>query len=133
MELLLEFYDLMEDDLVEMVENSRKNGIIPCFVNANFITLIPEESKPSSLSEFHLISLCNLLYKLISKIIANPMHRGLSQGLSREQFIFLYNRQILYVEGSSQEVTHSMKVKQNPSMVLKLDIVKNMIVRLVYF
>jgi hypothetical protein len=72
-----------------MVEESRRLGKINGGLNATFLMLIPKASKSITYKDFHPISLCNLCYKIISKIIANPIKSFLSRSLSEEQLGFL--------------------------------------------
>ena len=44
--------------------------------------------------------------------------------LSREQFEFLKNQQILKVVGITQEVLHSIKLKRLEALVLNMDLIK---------
>ena len=67
-----------------MVEEVKLEGRVSGVLNATFIALIPKESTHSSYNNFHPISLCNHVYKLISKIIASMMKQGLSDGISKE-------------------------------------------------
>ena len=71
------------------------------------------------------ISLCNLIYKLISKVIANRLKPILDRTISAEQYGFLKNRQILEPMGTTQEVLHSIKSKNLKASVLNLDLVKD--------
>jgi hypothetical protein len=61
-------------------------------LNVTFIALILKSDKPESFSGFRPISLCNLDYKVISKIIASRIKYFLSKGISKEQFGFLDDR-----------------------------------------
>ena len=42
----------------------------PAF-NSTFLTLIPKEAKATIAQDFHPITLCNVIFKLITKVIAN--------------------------------------------------------------
>ena len=44
--------------------------------------------------------------------------------ISREQFVFLKNRQIVEPIGITQEILHSVKTKNTCALILKLDLVK---------
>ena len=59
------------------------------FVNATYITLIPKVDKTNNSDEYRMISLCNLLYKVVSKIIAERMKPVLGRFVSTKQFGFL--------------------------------------------
>jgi hypothetical protein len=65
-----------------MVEESRSQGSIVGGLNSTFLTLIPKANKPTTFEDYRPISLCNLCYKIISKIIANQIKPFLSEALS---------------------------------------------------
>jgi hypothetical protein len=79
MEFFIHFYDLVAKDLVEAVEESCISGEVNRSLNLTFIALIPKVSGPTNFGDFHLIALCNLCYKLISKIIAKRLRPILSR------------------------------------------------------
>ena len=78
-----------------MVEESRKEGIFYESLSETFIDLILKSSNPNRLSVFRQVSLFNLVYKRIYKMIENGLKTYLSIRISREQFGFLHNRHIL--------------------------------------
>lgn len=71
-------------ELVRMVEEAWLKGKILGGVNATFIALIPKNTNPVSFQDYHPISLCNMIYKVNSKTIAQRMKVGLSRGISIE-------------------------------------------------
>ena len=73
MEFYLHFLDLLGGDLVAAIEDSLVSGIILSSLNHTYITLIPKTDHPLSFLEFRPIALCNLLYKMITKIIAGRL------------------------------------------------------------
>jgi hypothetical protein len=75
----------MGPELLEVVEESRLKGKVNGALNATFIALILKSDKPESFAGFRPISLCNLIYKIISKIIASRIKSYLSKGISKEQ------------------------------------------------
>jgi hypothetical protein len=118
-EFFLAFFDLLGNELLEAVEESRQKGRVVGALNATFLALIPKRDKPDTFEGFRPISLCNLAYKIITKIIASRIKASLSTGISKEQFGFLEGRQISDAIGVAQEALHSIKIKNYKALVLK--------------
>eukprot|EP00253_Pinus_taeda_P029408 PITA_29408 len=111
-------------EITDVVEDSRQKGVIYRPFNSRFIALIPKKDDPESFEDFRPISLCNCIYKIISKVIALRIAPILSRNISMEQFGFLDGRQIHEAIGVAQEVTHSIKTKKKKGVVLKIDLSK---------
>jgi hypothetical protein len=107
-----------------LVEEIRLTGKIPLSLNSTFIALIPKKDNPDTLDDFRPISLCNCIYKIVSKVIARRVKRILSDKISSEQFRFLEGRQIHEAIGVAQEALHSIKSRKLRSAVLKIDLSK---------
>ena len=107
-----------------MIEESRRQRKIVGTLTSTFISLIPKCEKIDSYNDFMPISLYNLVYKLISKIITNRINPNISKGISKEQFGFSSNRQVLDVNGVSKECLHTVKLKKVDALILKMDLVK---------
>jgi hypothetical protein len=118
------FFDLIGADLLQVVEESRKNGHIYAPINTTFIALIPKKDEPQSFDDFRPISLCNCLYKIIAKIIARRLKPILSNKISKEQFGFLQGRQIHEAISVAQETLHSLKITKSQGAILKIDLSK---------
>jgi hypothetical protein len=123
-EFFIFFFDLVGEDLLAFVEDSRRLGTIYGGINATFLTLIPKANKPASFDDFRPISLCNLCYKIISKLIANRLITILSEKISTEQLGFLKGRHIQDAIGTAHEFLHSIKKYKLKALVLKLDLKK---------
>jgi hypothetical protein len=100
-EFFIHCFDLVGDDLLALVEDSRLHGSVNKSLNVTFLTLIPKVNNPSSFRDYKPIALCNLCYKLISNIIANMLKPILSRSLLEEQLGFLKGRQILDAIGTT--------------------------------
>ena len=82
-EFLLEFLDLIGLESLEIVEEYILLGFVSSVMNATFITLIAKKEKPETFNEFCPMSLCNLVYKVMSKIIASYLKPVLSKSMSK--------------------------------------------------
>lgn len=77
-ELYLGLFDIIGADLLKVMEESRREGFIHATLNSTFIALIPKADNLSKMDYFRPISLCNYLYKIISKGIAKRLKDILS-------------------------------------------------------
>jgi hypothetical protein len=123
-EFFVHFLDLVGEDLLNMVEETRLKGKIYGGLNSTFIALIHKVNKPIGFGDYRTISLCNLYYKIISKIITNRIKPCLSNLISKEQLGFLKGRHIQDAIGIVQECLHSIRKKKLKDLVLKLDLQK---------
>jgi hypothetical protein len=123
-EFVLGFFDLLGQDILKLVEEIRITGQMPLSLNSTFIALIPKKDNPDTLDDFRPISLCNCIYKIVSKIVARRVKRILSDKILSEQFGFLEGRQIHEALGVAQEALHSIKSRKLKSVVLKNDLSK---------
>uniref|UniRef100_A0A803QPF5 Reverse transcriptase domain-containing protein n=1 Tax=Cannabis sativa TaxID=3483 RepID=A0A803QPF5_CANSA len=79
---------------------------------------------PSSMTDLKPISLCNVLYKIISKVLANHLKEVLPQLISTNQSTFVHGRLITDNIMISYEVMHYLKRKSRGKegfMTLSLD------------
>ena len=123
-EFFLAFFDLLGNELVNLVEICKQEGRVAPYLNSTFIALIPKKDKPLSFVNFRPISLCNLVYKLISKVAAQCLKHFLDKFISPQQFGFLKNRQISEPLAITQEILHTVKNKNRCALILKLDLTK---------
>jgi len=104
------------------VEASRLSGSIHPHTSSTYIALIPKNEEPESFLDFRPISLCNITFKIISKIIAERIKGTLASSLSPNQHAFLKGRNILDAVASTQECIHSMSVNKTNAAILKIDL-----------
>ena len=71
------YWDIVGPEVVKCVLISLNSGIMPRGLNETHICLIPKVKSPLKIIEYRPISLCNVVYKLISKVLANRLKRVL--------------------------------------------------------
>ena len=70
MKFFLKFFDILGPDLQMAVEESKATRAVSIVINATFITLILKNDTPSYINDYRPISLYNLIYKVIAKVIS---------------------------------------------------------------
>ena len=73
---------------------------------------------------FRPIALCNVVYKIISKVIANRLKPLLPTLVSKEQNGYVERRKILNNIIQAHEVVHSLKSNKQAEMIIQLDLAK---------
>ena len=81
-------------------------------INKTFITLIPKTNNPAKMIDFRPISLSNVIYKLISKVLANHLKLVLSQIIFENYSAFLFERLIIDNVLIAFELMHYLDQKE---------------------
>jgi hypothetical protein len=66
-------WDFLKAEICNAVRSFLCGGEIPDGLCDSIIVLIPKVAKPKNLKNFRPISLCNFLYKIASKVLANRL------------------------------------------------------------
>lgn len=64
---------VLKEDVVHAKQEFFQSGVMPEGVNETCIVLIPKVQQPETLKDFGPFSLCNVIYKVVSKCIVNRM------------------------------------------------------------
>ncbi|XP_077215844.1 uncharacterized protein LOC143850484 [Tasmannia lanceolata] len=94
-------------------------------INATFVALIPKGIDATSHSEFRPISLCNFVYKTITKILALRLKLVIGKLVSPSQSAFIHGRQIQENILLTHDLLHNFHhPSRKPKMCLKIDLAK---------
>ena len=100
--------DIVGDSVCNFVKNiTRVQSLRE--VNKTLICLIPKNDKPKFANQFRHISLCNMLYKCISKLLVRRFKHLLPQLPSPLQASFVLGRYIQDNIVIAQEMIHSVR------------------------
>ena len=71
------FWDIVKDDLTLMVNKFLFEGTMANGLNDTNICLIPKTTRSNEMAQFRPISLCNVSYKIISKVLCQRLKKVL--------------------------------------------------------
>eukprot|EP00253_Pinus_taeda_P028731 PITA_28731 len=117
-------WNVVKHDILDVVEDSKRSRSILKALNISFISLIPKQDSALTPDKFRPIALCNVVYKIISKILANKLKPLLPSLIFGEQSGYVEGRKILDNIIQAREVVHSLTSKRQASMIMQLDIAK---------
>lgn len=106
------FWHMVCPKIQEEVFKVLNGGVIPKGWNETTIVLIPKVKNPEYLTQYRPISLCNVIYKLISKVLANRLKVILPDLISPTQSAFVPGRMITDNVLLAYEITHLMHKKK---------------------
>jgi hypothetical protein len=119
-------WSYMGSSLCDFVKSMWNNPTDVAAMNFTDICLIPKVNKPEFVSQFRPISLCNVSYKIITKIIVNRLKEIIPKVVSPYQTGFVPGRNITENIVIAQEMLHNMtRIKSKVGFfVIKVDLSK---------
>lgn len=119
-------WSTVKNSVISLVKDFFVSGSSLRLINHTNIALIPKIDHPELVDNFRPISLCNVIYKIITKIIVNRLKPILNQLISHNQGAFAPGRSIHDNILISHELFCSFKNKKGKlgQMAVKLDLEK---------
>lgn len=121
------FWHIIKDDVFKSGVEWLNAEAFPTWLTQTNITLIPKIAQPESMKDWRPIALCNVLYKIVSKVLSNRLKQILPDLIDQSQSAFVKGISIQDNVLIAFEAIHSMKRKTKGKfgeMALKIDISK---------
>lgn len=120
------YWDIVGNDIVKYVTECLKGYINLSIINTTFIMLISMKPNLSERNHFQPISLCNVIYKFISKLLSNRLKCVIDKLISEIQSAFLKGGLISDNILLAHELFHHMRThnRKKAMIVLELDMNK---------
>jgi hypothetical protein len=120
-------WDLLRHDVVAAVQRFFAEGSMPEEVNDTTIVLIPKKNDPLEPKDYRPISLCNVIFKVVSKCLVNRLRPLLQDIISPRQTAFIPGRLITDNALVAFECIHAIQtgsVARSKFCAYKLDMAK---------
>ncbi|CAN1776232.1 Transposon TX1 uncharacterized 149 kDa protein [Linum perenne] len=101
--------------------------LIPDPVRETNIILLPKKPNPTAMTDLRPISLCDVRYRLLSKVLANRLRRIIPNIIGDEQSAFVQGRSIVDNVLVAAETLHTMNTRRYAKfgeIAVKIDISK---------
>lgn len=100
------FWNLLGPEIFSTTTFQLENNTFPSQINSFTIALISKSNNPKTMKDFIPISFRNILYKIISKTLANRLKPFLEKCISKEQSNFVEGHSILDNALIASEIIH---------------------------
>lgn len=120
-------WSVVGTNIVKLVDKFFREGMILADLNKTNVVLISKKKSPAKIIELRPISLCNVLIKVITKVITNRLKEVLGDIICETQSAFIPGWLISDNIMVSYEVVHYLKRKcrgKEGFMVVNLDMSK---------
>ena len=125
LELFQTQWEIVKEDILRVLLEFAKDGIVHGVTNETYICLIPKKINSSKVKDFRPISLVTSLYKIISKVLSNRLKGVLEETIAETQGAFVAGRQILDVILVANEIVEEYRRKGKTGFVFKIDFEKD--------
>lgn len=119
-------WEVVGESVVHFVLEFLRTGNLPQGTNDALVVLIAKVVKPERITQFRQISLCNVLFKTITKTLVGRLKGVMTKLIGPAQASFILGRLSTDNIVVVQEAVHSMRRKKGRKgwMLLKLDLEK---------
>jgi hypothetical protein len=100
------YWNTSGTNVIREVKNFLEGGTMPKSWNETAVALIPKVINPEKIKDLHPISLCNVIYKITSKVLSNRLKGILLEIISMNQSAFVPGRMIIDNILLAYELTH---------------------------
>jgi len=121
-EFYMNYWAIIKHTVLPAIWNFFKHNQLLSEQNHTFLALIPKKLGASNVQQFCPISLCNIIYKIISKILANRLKPLLAKFISPLQTAFVPNRLIHDNSILAYEMLHTLKSKRGRGGLIAVNI-----------
>lgn len=121
------YWSIIGHDLFMFIMNCYNNCAFPEGLNDTNIVLIPKKKVPERVSDLRSIALCNVVYKILAKALANRLKVILESIISPTQSAFVPDRLLTDNVIVAGEIGHYLRRKSTGLIgwaALKLDMTK---------
>ena len=120
------YWSIIGGEVVKAMPSFFCRGFMLRELNHTFIVLIPKNNFAAIVQQYRPISLCNVLYKIISKLLSNRLKRVFHKIVSPWQTAFVPEGITQENTFIAQEIMYEMRKKKgkSPWMGLKIDMEK---------
>jgi hypothetical protein len=106
------YWDICGVDIIREVKHFLEGGAMPEKWNGTIVVLIQKVMKPEKLKDLRPISLCNVIYKVASKVLANRLKVILPNIIAPNQSAFVPGRLITDNVLIAYEMSHYLQNKR---------------------
>lgn len=121
------YRDIVKGDVTKFCQILFDTGVLPDHINRTIVCLIPKVKHPKQMSDLRPISLCNVLMRILSKVMTNRLKSCLQNIVSLYQSVFIKGKLLTNNAWIAYEINHYLHRRtQGKSGVvgIKLDISK---------
>lgn len=118
-------WSVIASDFIVAVQSVFRFGFLPKGVNSTILALVPKKLDSLEMKDYRPIACCNVLYKVVSKILANRLKFLLPRIILENQSAFVQGRLLMEnVLLASELVKDYHKELISPRCLMKIDISK---------
>ncbi|CAN1804672.1 Putative ribonuclease H protein At1g65750 [Linum perenne] len=121
------FWDVVGVELVKDCNQWLRSKSVPNEARATDIVLLPKKENATRMADLRPISLCNVRYRIVAKVLANRLRNIMTDIIPEEQSAFIRGRSIVDNVLIAFETLHTLNLRRTAKdgeVALKVDISK---------